>query len=59
MQGSEISVGSVDYEDFAQKLVILQPDRNSLQKKLDVAQFVAESSRDRAIKGADIYQDEI
>lgn len=57
MQGNDISVGSVEYEDFAQKFLKLQCDRDSLQKRLDVAQFVAESSRDRAIKGADIYQD--
>lgn len=57
MQASSISVGCVDHEAFEQKLAILRSNKDSCERKLDVLQSVAAFSRERAIKGENIYQD--
>lgn len=57
MQGIGLLVGSPEHEEFKEKLLILRTSRDSIERKLDVAQSVAESSRERAIKGEDFYQD--
>jgi len=57
VQASSLAVGSADYEDFMQRFVILRGNKGFAARRLDVSRFVAKSSRDRAIKGVDIYQD--
>jgi len=57
MQGISLLVGSPEHGEFNEKLSILRSSRDSIERKVDVAQSVAESSQERTIKGEDFYQD--
>lgn len=54
LQAASISIGGAegaDHDQLKEKLAILQSNKLVIERKLDIARSVAESSRQRAIKG--------